>query len=462
MLRTVILLLSGNAFGSLVLLLRNLVIARLLSLEDFGIAATFAVSIAIVEMASGLGLQQLIVQDKNGEDPRLQAGLQGFNLVRGLFAGLALFLLAPLIAQFLGIPEIAWAYQLMALVPVMRGFEHFDIHRLNRAMQFGPLILTKTVPALISVLSIWPLFMLFDDYRVMLYAVLLQWALAVLVSHLVAKRRFALSFHNATMRKSLKFGWPLLINNILLFLVFQGDRLLVGRELGMAELAIFSMGVTFTLTPTLVSGASEQQFFLPQLSAAREERARFQALAHAAMQASLVSGLVLVLLVAALADPLVQVLLGAKYAALAPLLPWFAIWQALRTFKTGNTVVALSQAQTANAMIANAVRMLALPVAWFALLQGAEILHVIWIAIAGELCGYLVSLVLATRRARLPVAPLALPLVFAALTLVAVGLQTGGLEGQTGIGIAGWALVLSLAMGAGLSMRALIWYAFHR
>jgi len=75
MLRTAFVILSGNAATSLLLLVRNLVIARLISVEDYGIAATFGIVMALIEMASYLGMQQQIVQSKDGEDPRFQASL---------------------------------------------------------------------------------------------------------------------------------------------------------------------------------------------------------------------------------------------------------------------------------------------------------------------------------------------------------------------------------------------------
>ena len=43
--RALLLILSGNALTSILLLVRSLVVARLLTLEDFGIAATFAIVI---------------------------------------------------------------------------------------------------------------------------------------------------------------------------------------------------------------------------------------------------------------------------------------------------------------------------------------------------------------------------------------------------------------------------------
>lgn len=417
MIRKALLLLSGNAFGSLMLLIRNLLVARLISVEDYGIAATFAISMAVVEMASGLGLQQLIVQAREGDDPKLQAGLQGFNLMRGAVSALILFLLAHPIAQFLGIPDVAWAYQAMALVPLMRGFEHFDVHRMNREMRYGPLILTKAAPALISLVSLWPLILMFQDYRVMLYAILLQWALMILTGHLMAQRRFALSFDGAVMRRALGFGWPIMVSNALLFLVMQGDKLIVGRALGMEDLALFAMGVTLTLTPTLVMDSAMQPFFLPQLSKLQDRPAAFETAALTVMQTGLACGVGLVVAVFLLGPPFVHLAIGPKYAALPPLLMWLAIAYAIRMARMGCTVTALSKAYTGNVMAANLVRILALPAAWLIVQAGGELIHVAWAAIAGEIGAYVAAFALLTRRARLPVRGMIVPLFSTAMVL---------------------------------------------
>ena len=56
MLRSALLILSGNAAASILTLARNLIVARLISVENYGIAATFAIAMAVVEMASALGI----------------------------------------------------------------------------------------------------------------------------------------------------------------------------------------------------------------------------------------------------------------------------------------------------------------------------------------------------------------------------------------------------------------------
>jgi O-antigen/teichoic acid export membrane protein len=435
--RKALLILSGNAFASLLLLARTLIIARLISVEDFGIAATFALSMAIVEMMSALGLQQQIVQARDGNDPRLQAGLQGFQVLRGVLAGAVLFLLAGPIARFLNVEHVTWAYQLLALVPVLNALVHFDIYRMNRTMMYLPGILTGVVPAGVSLAIVWPLAMWFGDWRVMLWSILAQAVLTAVMSHLVAERPYRLLFDRQIMAQSFRFGWPLLANGVLLFLVFNGEKLIVGRELGMAELAIFSMGITLTLTPTLVMAKSLQTFFLPQLSAVHahaQAQEGFGSLARATVQAGMLVGTVLVVAVLLFGDPLVHLLLGPKYAGLTALLTGLTVVQALRVFKAGSSIAALACGQTGNAVIANLLRVALLPVAWFVLHQGGGLTEVIWIAIAGEAIGFAVSLLLVRYRIGVRMRPLLLSLLIAAAPLgLAAYHSTGQLDRLDGL-----------------------------
>lgn len=395
MLHKILLLLSGNAAASLLLFARNLLVARLISVEDYGIAATFALAMAVVEMASNLGLQQMIIQSRRGDDPKFQATLQGFQVLRGCVSALVLFLAADLMAEFLRIPEVTWAYQVLALVPILNALQHFDMYRLSRKMRFGPMLLVGTVPAAVSLLAIWPLGVWISDFRVMLYALVLQAMIGMVTSHWVAERSYQLSLDRDIMLEAFSFGWPLLINGFLLFAVFQGDKIIVGRELGMVPLALLAMGVTLTLTPALVMGKSIQNFFLPQLSTLAAERERnpdsFEAACQAVLQATFLTGIVLVAVILALGPWVILGVLGEKYSDLLPLLTLFAVQQGLRVLKAGPNLVALSCGVTINAMISNAVRVACLPIAWWVVVQGGGLVSLLLVGLVAELLGFWVA-----------------------------------------------------------------------
>lgn len=433
MLRKVLLVLSGNAAASILMLLRTVVVARLIPVEDFGIAATFALAMAVVEMMSALGLQQQIVQAREGDDPRFQASLQGFQLLRGLAAGAALVALAAPLAAFLRIEQATWGLMALGVVPVLNALVHFDIHRLQRQHRFGPVVVQSTLPPLASLLAVWPLASWLGDWRVMLGAILVQALLGAVLSHLVAERRFRLGFDRAILAGSLRFGWPILVNGALLFLVFHGDRLVVGRELGLAALAIVSMGMTLTLSPVFVATRSIQTLLLPGLSAALRDGQAAQAdrLTRALHESALASGTALVVATSLVLVPLVQPVLGADYAALTVLLPWFAALNAARAAKAGPSTVALAHGLTGLAAWGNVPRVLGVGLAWVALREGHGLPTVFQIAILTEALGHVIAMALLDARERQPirllVAPtaLALAVAAAAVALPAAGLGTG-------------------------------------
>lgn len=420
MFRKAALIFVGNSAASLLMLLRSLLIGRMISVADFGIAATFALAMAVVQMLSALGLQQQIVQARDGDEPYFQSAVQGFHLLRGVASALVLVALAGPIAAFMGVPEVAWAYRVLALVPLLNGLTHFDIHRLSRGMDFLPMILSNVVPALASLLSIFLLVVWFGDYRVMLFAILVQAVTTVATSHLMARRAYRFRLDRGVMLRSLRFGWPLLVNGILLFLVFQGDKIIVGRELGMEDLAILSMGFTLTLAPTLLIASSVQNLLLPPLSAAQDDPVRFERLAMATIQIVVALSLAMLAAVTLFGGPFVVLVLGERYSALPPLLIWMALMQAIRVFKAASSIISLSRGQTANPMIANLSRAVTLPLAWYAAVQGGDLAVVIWIGIGGEVAGLAISFALIFWRLSLSPRRMALPAMGAVAVLLVV------------------------------------------
>jgi O-antigen/teichoic acid export membrane protein len=412
--RTALLILSGNAVASLLTLLRNLLVANLIPVEDYGIAVTFAMVLTMVEVVSSFGLQLLIVQSRR-DDADWQAALQGFHFLRALVSSAVLFLGAGPIADFLGVPEVTWAYQVLALAPLMTGLVSLDIYRLQRTMTYLPEMTVLALPAAISLAATIPLAWAFGDYRVMLYASLLQIACMMVISRLVAERPFRMRLDLSVIREAMRFGWPLMINNVLLFLVMNGEKVVVAREIGMASLAILSMGFTLTLTPTLVMERSVHAFFMPQLSSVQDDDARFDPLARTAVQANFLNGVILILAVLLVGEPFVHLALGPEYAPLVPLMVWLAILQAMRVFKIGFIIASVARARTSHAMIGNMFRVFSLPLSWWVAVETGNLLLMIWIATLGEFLGMMAAMILMRVQVGVRIRPL-LP-VFGALAL---------------------------------------------
>ena len=455
MFRLALIILLGSMLGSLLGLVRSIVVAHLISVTDFGIASTFALALSVVEMISALGLQQQIVQHQDGDNPQYQAALQALHATRALFSGGLLLVLADPIAAFFNIPDVAWAFRLMAVVPVLNGLTHMDQDRMKRRMRYMPSILVSVLSMLISLAMVWPLSRVVDDYRVMLYAALAQNVAMMVISHIVAERRYAWVFSRTVIWGSMRFGWPILVNAVLLFIVFNGERVIVGRELGVAALAVFSMAFTLVLTPTLVMEGSAQSFFLPQLSAAHGDRDHFAHLSMAVLQCHLLFAALIVAGVAILGAPVIHLLLGPKYAAAIPILTWLALMQGVRVAKGGSSAPTLAFGHSNNGLVASLMRAALLPVAWYVVAVGGELLHVIWLGILGEACGYVAGVLLAHSQLRLSLRPL-LPMLVATVGMGVIGALHA--QGQSNPGqphlspvLTGTVMILLLGLVAALA-----------
>lgn len=414
----------GNVFTALLGLIRNVLIARLLSVDDFGIASTFAITFALIEMTSNIAIDRLIVQSKQGDDPALQSTLQSMQVLRGLLGGLILFLLAGPIAQLFGLPEIAWAYQVLALVPVIRGLAHLDMFRQQRNMVFRPIVFTELLSQGLSTLLVIPLALWLNDYRAMLYAIIIQQAAYFTISHLVAERKYLLSWNSAFVTTSLSFGWPLLLNGLLMFGIFQGDRIIVGSLIGITELGWFSAAFTLTLAPTLVLGKTLNSYYLPQLSKARDDQKKLHNLSLVIIEAGLLCGILLAGFFVVVGPYFFIFLFGQKYSAAISILVWLSIMQAVRVAKAGPAIVAISNADTKNPLIANILRVAMLPVAWQIVSETQSILWAIWIAILGEVLAVIVSLLLLHRDDSINLKKLLAPLATCVIILGYLGLDT--------------------------------------
>jgi len=235
-----LLLTGANAATALCSFLRNVIIARLISVEDFGIAATFALTVAMIEMCSNIAIDRMLVQAPDGDDENLQATAHGIQIIQGVFGGAVLFAIAAPVATVFDIPEVTWAFQLLALVPVIRGISHLDRARFQRNMSFGPVSLVEVGSQIPATLVAFPAGYFCGDYRAMLWVVLTQFVLYAFISHAVAKRRYRVAFVGPLARRALSFGGPLLLNGFLMFGIFQGDRAIVGIWFSMSEMGWFS------------------------------------------------------------------------------------------------------------------------------------------------------------------------------------------------------------------------------
>ncbi|SOE00753.1 oligosaccharide flippase family protein [Caenispirillum bisanense] len=243
------LLVSGQMSEVVLALVRNIILARLLLPDQFGIAISLSVVFATAELAADTGFDRSAVRGGAG-DPELRRGtLHTLSLLRGLVIGAIVAACGPLLAHTFGAPEVGWAFALLGVGSVFRGFLNLGIKEVARQYEFWVDAVATGILQLSWTLMVVAFWLVFDDFRAMLYGLLAGQFLYVAASHLLSPYRWRLRFDRTIAAEVLKYGAPLVPNGITLAAKNLGDRLVVGAYFGLSVVGLYNVVMMTALLP---------------------------------------------------------------------------------------------------------------------------------------------------------------------------------------------------------------------
>lgn len=433
-------LIAGQVAGQALAFARNIIIARLLSPHDVGIAATLAITLSLIELVADVSIDKLLIQAKDGDDPRLQASCHAALAVRGVAQGVVLFVLAWPAARLFDLPDLVWAFQIIAIGPVIRGFAHADVGRVQRHLRFTPAAISELIPQAAALGAVIPMAIWFADFRAVLFATLLQAGLYTACTHVFRERAYRWSWDGAAFRRIATFGWPLMLNGALLFAIAQGDRIAIGAGYTKEELALWANAMLLASAPLLVLGKVAVSVALPVLSRCRDDRAAFDRHYQFCMQGLAWVGAVVAVPLVLGGGPIMALIFGEHYAAAGAFVGILAVAQAVRACRIGPTVAALAHAETKNPAIGNFVRLIGVALAIFLAVRGAPLAWIAAAGLLGELASFAAGVIRLTLTGLLRLRQSLIPMAPAAVCLLAVAILVNrpGVKPE-------WAVMLSLA-----------------
>ena len=398
---------------------RNILLARLVSVEDYGIASTFIIAIAFIELLADLGMERMVVQDRKGNCRKFVGTIQTIMVVRGfLLAGLMFVIAAP-IAEVFNHPELTWAYQLFGLAPLLHGFNNLNVMRMQRRMSFGPQVKSELAGAIVSLGLLWPLAMWLGDYKVMLVALLAEHFVRCFVTQIIADRRFNLAWDYSDFVRALRFGIPLLLSGMLAFAALQGDRVIVGNQFTARDLGLFSAAATLAMTPCLITAKISQSFFLPLLAKVQDDQARFDRQASLTLQTMLVTGGAAAVAFSLLGPWIFNLAFGEKMRDGAAYIVPLGIAFSILLVRSGSMLpIALARGFTLNPLLGNLVRLVSLPLAFAVAVNGGTIQDLIFVTIGTEITSLSLTAILLKWKVKIEAPKRLLPSYILGLALV--------------------------------------------
>lgn len=415
-------LICGKVGGFSLRFLRNVLVARLISVEDFGIAGTLMIAMMFVGMAANLNLDKMVIQDRTGDDPHFVAAVKGLNVLRGLLMAVILYLTAEPVAWLLQQSDYVWAYQCVAVIPLINCLTHPDLQRMQRSMRFAPMVVSDMGSLTLSLIVLWPLAIWLGDFRLMLVLYIVEAAGRTGITHLIAERPFRVTWDAAIARRGIRFGWPLLLSGIISFTVLQGDRIIVANQYGAQALGFFTAALNLTMTPMLQAADIVRTFFLPILARRQDDDAQFEAGTLFTLQSTLCAAALSALAFVILGPPTLALIFGERYAPAAPYVGMLGLAFSIQLIRAGTTAAAIARGQTINQLIGNLFQVVFLPFAVVVALSGHSLIWVLLIGVGGNLAGFTASVWLLKRRAgftslRIMAVPYAIGTLFVATLL---------------------------------------------
>ena len=318
-----------------------LVLARMLSPHDWGLAAMVLVfsGFVIVFTDNALGTALIQRRDVNEGDRSTVFWISaGLGLV---LAALAVLLAEPL-ASFYREPDVRWLFVALSggILVSSLGTTHMAL--LVREMSFSRLELRQIAATLVG--ATVGISLAVADYGAwaIVGQMLGEAVTSTVLLWLLTPWRPSLMFSTASVRKLGGFAGNVFAENML----WQGGRtvasVLIGRLLGAAALGTYTLATTVILTPFARIAAPLQQVFFPAFAQIAEDRAR---MADIWIRATRLIGAISVPALVGLvvvAPDFVQVVLGPKWDKATIVIQVLAIVGVIQSLHTLNAEVLLA------------------------------------------------------------------------------------------------------------------------
>ena len=220
---------SAQRFGSMAIsFVSNMVLARLLTPDDFGSIGMLMFFIAIAQTFVDSGFGSALIQKKeiSQED---KSTVFVINIVMSVLLYSMLFFSAPAISRFYNVPALSDLLRVMGLVVIINGFGLVQSAQLQKQMQFKKLSICNLLGSIIIAISgisaallgcgVWSLVI-----RTLCGAVVTNLLLLV-----ACRWKPSFTFNRESFRKLFGFGGFMLLSSTLITITNNVQTLVIGK-----------------------------------------------------------------------------------------------------------------------------------------------------------------------------------------------------------------------------------------
>jgi len=256
-------------------LIRTIILARILSPNDFGLLGIALLAISMLETFTQMGFHSALVQKKENIESYLDTAWT-VSAVRGVVLFLIIFFSSPLIAIFFNSPESILIIKTIAISSLITGFRNIGIVYFQKSLEFHKQFIYVLSATLIDlILSVILVFILKNVWALVIGGLAGNFTMLIM-SYTLQSYRPHPKFNLSAFKELFDFGRWMLGSSILFFLVNQGDDIFVGKMLGTGKLGLYQMAFLLSNLPTTEIAHIISQVTFPAYSRLQNEMERLK------------------------------------------------------------------------------------------------------------------------------------------------------------------------------------------
>ncbi len=233
----------------------NLIMARLLVPEMFGVMVIATTVAVVLALLSDMGLRQNIIQSKRGDDPAFLNTAWTVQILRGfilfalslLVAGFAWFAqainLSPAGSTYAA-PELPLVLAVTGFTAVINGFQSTKLALAFRSFQQNKVVLIELAAQIIGLLVMLGIGYFTGSIWSLVAAGLVAALVGTVLGHLwLQGPDNRLQWDGPALKELIAFGRWVLLSSAVGVLAIHGDRIWFGGSISAAELGVYSIAV---------------------------------------------------------------------------------------------------------------------------------------------------------------------------------------------------------------------------
>lgn len=343
--------------------LSTLVLVRVLTPADFGVMAMAMSLIAALELLKSFSFDVALIQRHEVNRGHLDTAWT-FNLIFGVLVALLIVVLARPAAGYYSEPQLEAVAYALAIGWLAQSFENIGVVAFRRDLKFSDEYRFLVAKRVATVAVTVPLAFWLRNFWALVVGIVVGKLLSVLISYALHPHRPRLSLVAA--RDLMSFSGWLFVNNVLYFFNERVADFVLGRIAGTRALGIYNVASEIASMPTTEIVAPINRVMLPGYSKIAREGSDLGRTYMDTVGVMALFSLPAGLGIAALAKPIVDLLLGPQWQDAVPLIQILGIYGAIASLgtSTASALMAVGRQRALTALAALRLVLLVPAVIW--------------------------------------------------------------------------------------------------